>query len=190
METQRPESMNENNIIDLLLRQHVEIRRLFTEVDSAPLDQRSEAFDRLRRFIAVHETAEEEIVHPVARRKGDARSTIVDVRLQEENEAKKVLAELERLGPDSSEFPELFSNLRRSVLAHAEHDELEEFPSLRESLDDTRSKGMAAAVKAAEAMAPTHPHAGVESAPANILVGPFASMMDRTRDVLRKAMGD
>jgi hypothetical protein len=49
---------------------------------------------------------------------------------------------------------------------------------------------MAAAVKAAEAMAPTHPHAGVESAAANLLVGPFAAMMDRTRDVLRKATGD
>ncbi len=190
MAAERPETMDENNIIDLLLRQHVEIRRLFLEVDSAPLDQRADAFDRLRRFLAVHETAEEEIVHPIARRKDEAISQIVDARLQEENEAKKTLEALESLGPESPEFPELFSVLRRSVLAHAEHEEREEFPTLRESLDETRSRGMAAAVKAAEAMAPTHPHAGVESATANILVGPFVSMMDRTRDVLRRATRD
>lgn len=189
METQRPETMDEKDVIELLLRQHVEIRRLINEVGDAPADQRAEAFDRLRRFLAVHETAEEEIVHPIARRQGENLEQIVDTRLQEENEAKQVLQELERFGPDSIEFPALFSRLRQSVLTHAEHEEREEFPTLRESLDATRSQGMAAAVKAAEAMAPTHPHAGVESAAQNILVGPFAAMMDRTRDVLRKASG-
>jgi hypothetical protein len=47
-------------------------------------------------------------------------------------------------------------------------------------------RGMAAAVKAAEALAPAHPHPGVESPTANMLVGPFAAMMDRTRDVIRQ----
>jgi hypothetical protein len=43
---------------------------------------------------------------------------------------------------------------------------------------------MKKAAKFAEAVAPTRPHAGIESAATNILVGPFASMMDRTRDAL------
>ena len=46
-----------------------------------------------------------------------------------------------------------------------------------------------AGVKAAEAMAPTHPHPGVESAAKNILVGTPIAMMDRVRDTIRKAMG-
>lgn len=48
-------------------------------------------------MLAVHETAEEEIVHPAARRALPDGEAIVKARLQEENEAKKALAELERL---------------------------------------------------------------------------------------------
>jgi hypothetical protein len=43
---------------------------------------------------------------------------------------------------------------------------------------------MRRAVEVAEATAPTHPHPGVESAPANMLAGPFASMLDRARDMI------
>lgn len=49
---------------------------------------------------------------------------------------------------------------------------------------------MAEAVKAAESMAPTRPHPGVESGAANIALGPVAALMDRTRDTVRKAMGE
>jgi hypothetical protein len=43
--------------------------------------------------------------------------------------------------------------------------------------------------EAAEAIAPTHPHPGVETSTKNVLVGPFAAVADRTKDVVRKAMG-
>jgi hypothetical protein len=48
---------------------------------------------------------------------------------------------------------------------------------------------MSAAIKAAEAIAPTHPHPGVETGTENVLAGPFAAVADRTKDVVRKAMG-
>ncbi|WP_248966314.1 hypothetical protein [Sphaerisporangium perillae] len=41
----------------------------------------------------------------------------------------------------------------------------------------------------AEAMAPTHPHPGVEPATKNLLIGTPVAMMDRARDVIRQAMG-
>ncbi len=47
---------------------------------------------------------------------------------------------------------------------------------------------MAGAVLAAEAIAPTRPHAGVESAKANFALGPFASMLDRARDLIKQAV--
>jgi hypothetical protein len=43
---------------------------------------------------------------------------------------------------------------------------------------------MQRAVNFMESVAPTRPHPGVESATANLLVGPFASMLDRARDAL------
>lgn len=187
--SERPESMPENNVIDLLLRQHQEIRRLFGEVQNATGETRVAAFDRPRRLLAVHETAEEEVVHPYARRTLEGGGEIIDARLTEENEAKTMLAELEDIGPDGPEFGQKLAELRTAVLDHAEHEEKDEFPYIAKEATEQQLKGMAAAVKAAAAMAPTHPHPGVESPTANLLTGPFAGMMDRTRDVVRKAMG-
>jgi hypothetical protein len=47
---------------------------------------------------------------------------------------------------------------------------------------------MRKAVKLAESVAPTRPHAGIESGLGNALVGPFASMLDRARDALSGKM--
>ena len=185
--TRRPETMSETDAVELLIHQHEEIRRLFQEVDKKKGAQRAEAFERLSRFLAVHETAEEEVVHPVARRSLDNGDKVIDARLEEENEGKKMLQALEKMGPSAQGFDVLFAEFRRAVLEHAEHEEREEFPELR-THSAAESKVMSAAIKAAEAIAPTHPHPGVETGTKNLLAGPFAAVADRTKDVVRKAM--
>lgn len=186
--TKRAETMPETDAVELLIHQHEEIRRLLQEVDDKKGDQRAEAFERLRRLLAVHETAEEEVVHPVARRSLKNGDMVIDARLEEENEGKKMLQALEKMGPSTQGFDALFAEFRKAVLQHAEHEEREEFPELR-TRSTQQLRVMAVAIKAAEATAPTHPHPGVETATKNMLVGPFAAVADRTRDVIRKAMG-
>ena len=51
------------DVIELLERQHEEVRRLFREVQQASGEDRAEAFGCLVRLLAVHETAEEMVVH-------------------------------------------------------------------------------------------------------------------------------
>jgi hypothetical protein len=99
-----------------------------------------------------------------------------------------MLQALEKMGPSAQGFDALFAEFRRAVLEHAEHEEREEFPELR-THSAAELKVMSAAIKAAEAIAPTHPHPGVETGTENVLVGPFAAVTDRTKDVVRKAMG-
>ena len=184
----RPETMPENDVVELLRHQHQEIRRLFAEVESSTGPERRDAFDRLRRFLAVHETAEEEVVHPLARRAVPGGEQMVADRLQEENEAKRILQELERMDPLTDGFLLALTQLRDAVLTHADREEREEFPHLEDAHGARQRQVMGLAVKAAEAMAPTHPHPGVESAKANVLAGPYVAMMDRTRDVIRQAL--
>jgi hemerythrin superfamily protein len=175
------------DVIELLQRQHREIKGLFSKVEMSTGEQRREAFERLVHLLAVHETAEEEVVHPAAREAGA--EVAVQARLREEHDAKEVLRQLDRIGPDAEHFPEAFRQLRQDVAEHAEREEREEFPALRDRHDRDRLKSMAAAVRAAEAVAPTHPHPGVESGTANATVGMFAAVADRARDAVRKAMG-
>jgi hypothetical protein len=42
-------------------------------------------------------------------------------------------------------------------------------------------------VRAAEALAPTRPHPGTESAKANLVAGPVLAIADRARDLIREA---
>ncbi|GII00214.1 hemerythrin domain-containing protein [Planobispora takensis] len=185
----RPEAMEENDVVDLLLAQHSMIRDMFDEVEKASAAERPEAFQRLVRLLAVHETAEEEIVHPYARKKLDGGDAVVDDRLAEEHEAKQLLMKMDQAGPEDPQFTENLLLLRAAVEAHARSEERYEFQKLRAYASDAERRAMAAGVKAAEAMAPTHPHPGTESATKNLLIGTPVAMMDRARDVIRQAMG-
>lgn len=186
MSDRRPETMPETDVVDLILHQHSMIRDLFGEVESASGDGRREAFDRLVRLLAVHETAEEEVVHPLARRSIPEGGAVVDDRLHEEHEAKEALSRLEKLGPDSPEFVPLLRELRDDVLLHARSEERYELFWIRQRCSAAELRAAAAAVKAAEAIAPTHPHPGVESAAANLVVGTPTAIVDRVRDAIRK----
>jgi hemerythrin superfamily protein len=187
---QARQAAEQADVVDLLMAQHSLIRDLFEEVKTTRGQAQEEAFHRLRRMLAVHETAEEEVVHPAARRElegGD--DGLVDDRLAEEHEAKKMLGELESLRPGEPDFLELLDKLRMAVLAHARSEERYEFMKLRENTEPATLRSMAAAVKAAETFAPTHPHAGVESATANLAAGPIAAVIDRVKDAVRGTSG-
>ena len=183
-----PDSDQPLDVVDLLIAQHQRIRGLFDAVENGSAETRQARFEELRRFLAVHETAEEMVVHPRAREAGDGDS-VVDARLKEENAAKKVLSDLDGMKVDDPSFAMGFARLRTAVLAHAENEEREEFPGLREHTDAKTLQKMAQAVRAAEALAPTHPHPGVESLTANLMVGPVAAVVDRARDAVRAVMG-
>jgi hemerythrin superfamily protein len=178
-----------DDVVAFLKQEHNRIKELFAEtLNARDKGKREKAFNELRALLAVHETAEEMVVHPAARRELKSGDKIVDARLEEEHEAKEQLSKIEGMELGSDEFIEALTELQKAVLEHANHEESEEFSKLGRQLDQDDLKKMANAFRAAEAIAPTHPHPGVESPIANFAVGPFASMLDRARDALHAAV--
>ncbi|MFD9404780.1 hemerythrin domain-containing protein [Streptomyces sp. NPDC060011] len=177
----------DDDVVALLMRQHGDIRNLFDEVEASKGDARQDAFHRLVRLLAVHETAEEEVVHPFVRRNVEGGNDIVDARLGEEHAAKETLSALDDTDTRDPKFMPQFLSLRADVEEHARAEERYEFIHIRRSTNATALAALAKGVKAAEATAPTRPHPGVESAAANVALGPVAALMDRTRDAIRKA---
>src|SRR3954462_11879618 len=108
---------------ELLRGQHQVVKKMFQQMDELQGSDRDDLFDCLRATLAVHETAEEEIVHPRARRIGETAAQVVNARLREEDEAKKQLARLEKTGVGGDDFEELFRSFRAAVLDHAEAEE-------------------------------------------------------------------
>lgn len=167
----------------LLRQRHHEIEDLFTRTLAASGEERAELFDCLRATLAVHETTEEVFVHPLARRAGPDGERIVEARLAEEREATKVLADLEKLGPNGDQFGTRLTMFQRAVQAHAEKEELELFPLIDADCSQKDLTDLADAILAGEQLAPTHahPHAG-QNPIALMLAGPFIAMVDKSRD--------
>jgi hypothetical protein len=177
------------DVVNFLVGQHNLIKDMFDDVLSASSDHaRQKAFIALRQLLAVHETAEEMIVHPRARGELSGGDAIVDARLQEEHDAKAQLQELEKMDIGCADFLNTLKEFQLAVTNHADLEETEEFSQLQREMSAEDLKRMASAVRAAEAIAPTRPHPGVESAKANLAAGPFASMLDRARDAIHSAL--
>jgi len=179
----------EGDVIRILLEQHARIRELFDDVSSADGEHKQHAFDELRALLAVHETAEEMVVRPVT--KGtDGGEQVADARNHEESEANEVLKELEKMDVDSTEFDTRLAGFQKAVSEHAEAEEREEFPQILASCDEDKRASMGKQLKAAEGIAPTHPHPSAAGSPAaQYTVGPMASLVDRTRDAIGKVTG-
>ncbi len=180
------EAGSAEDVVEFLLRQHREAEQLFARLEQADGEGRKEPFEQLVRLLAVHETAEEEVVYPAIRTAVEEGDRLADARTAEEDEAKKALSDLEKTGVDGAEFPERLQTVKGLVLTHARNEEQEIFPRLRQSQTPEQLETMAKAVRAAEAVAPTHPHPhGPESAVGNVVVGPFVGLVDRVRDAIR-----
>jgi hemerythrin superfamily protein len=176
----------DRDVVDLLLEQHDEIKSLFGQVQQAQGAVKQELFQDLVRLLAVHESAEETVVHPVARRTLDDGDQEVQRRLDEEDRAKKELAALYDLGVAHPDFDRRLQAFAAEVTEHATREEAEEFLRLRGTVQADRLRTMAGALRAAEKAAPTRPHPGApESAVGNVLAGPPMAVFDRVRDAVR-----
>jgi hemerythrin superfamily protein len=175
------------DLLDEVLEDHDEIKKLFAKVEASTGDAKRDAFEDLVRKLAVHETAEQEVVHPLLRNAGG--EEIVEKRLTEEKEGEKMLAELLKMGTGDPTFDRTFATLRGAVLEHADHEQEQEHPKIREKVDEERLRKLAKVFRTAELAAPTRPHPlGPTSAAGNLAVGPVVAIMDRARDAVREAM--
>jgi hemerythrin superfamily protein len=181
--------VHHRDVVDVLQSQHAEIKTLLNRVATAQGGQKRGLFYELVRLLAIHESAEEQIVHPAARKAlGERGDEIVDARLHEEADAKRVLAELYDLGVEHPQFNERLALFAEDVVAHASREETEEFTELRRTVPPEKLQRMSAVFQAAEKIAPTRPHPGTgESEFVNMLAGPPIAVFDKIRDALRRS---
>lgn len=179
-------TLPEGDVIRILLEQHADIRDLFTQVKSTTGAPKEDAFDQLRSLLAVHETAEQMVLRPVT--KQAAGPAMADERNDEEAEANHLLEMLEKMDVHSPDFDTALATFEKAVDDHAESEEKGEFPAVLTSCSRDERQMLGTKIKAAESVAPTHPHPGVEpGSTKQKVVGPFAAIVDRVKDAIAKA---
>jgi hypothetical protein len=132
----------EGDVIDVLLDQHEQIRRTLHEVGTATEEAKAVAFLELETLLYVHETGEQQVVHPFSSTRISPPG-LVDDRLREESATDELLRQLRDLDVHSNDFDTTFQALRDVVLAHMSAEENQEFPRLRSAADADQLLAMA-----------------------------------------------
>jgi hemerythrin superfamily protein len=175
------------DVVELLRRDHHDAQALLSRLDQITDDELEEYFCEVREALVRHEVAEELVVYPAFRRAEPTLEAVAEERIEEQSEAEQRLAELETT-EDAGELRHGLDELRRAVLLHAEHEELEVFPKLAEDLDAAARVELGERYSRALDAAPTHPHPHApDTPPANIVAGPAMAVVDRVRDAMRRA---
>ena len=165
------------------------VRREQSTEAKGPADAKKTAFQELVSELARHETAEEEVLYPAVRRSVDGGDDLADARREEEHKGERLLADLEKRDVGAPDWDASFQELQQAVLAHAEAEETEVFPRLREVTGREDLERMGKVLGLAKKVAPTHPHPNVPtSATAKAIAGPMAKVIDLTRDAIRDAL--
>jgi hypothetical protein len=169
----------ERDVVDRLTEQHDRIEHQFRHTLRVTGDARHTAFGRLARLIAVHETVEEEVVHPLTRR-CDPDGHLADHLLDDEHQISDALADAVRADA-AGEQAETVRALRDMMRAHARQEEHDEFPRLRRVVPADDLRGLSDAVRGAEEAVDD----GDDQS--ELLAGGLPRTADRVRDALRRA---
>jgi Hemerythrin HHE cation binding domain len=170
------------NVIDVLVEQHHQIKDMLLDVAEARGDEKEELFQDIVKVLAVHETAEEHIVHPMARPTvGDS---MVDERLSEEEQIQHALVELYELGTTHAGFDRRVRELADAFGEHAGKEQTEEFAVLREKEDPAELRRMGDAVVAMEAKIMGERARLSEAGRVHGYYGPPVAVFNRAREAL------
>lgn len=109
---------------DLLIADHDKVEALnrqFTQAESPRA--RQQIFDEVRLELLKHTTAEEEVVYPAVRQHVPDGNSMIDHAIDEHNESKDKIAELERLTSNDPTFAAKFAQMIDGVMHHAAEEE-------------------------------------------------------------------
>jgi hemerythrin superfamily protein len=180
--------------IDLLTSDHRKVDALFEEYESlngGEPERKRQLIDEMIHELSVHAAIEEEILYPYLRREVQGGAELADEGIQEHQEIKELLADLERLDPQKEVFDQkvdqLIAQLIADVRHHVEEEETQFFPRLREAASADEIAKLGSLLEAAKKLAPTHPHPKAPTTPpGNVIAGAAAAVMDKARDKLKR----
>lgn len=174
--------------INLTLQDHRHVESLFARYESltGDGDRKRDIVREIIRELSIHAAIEEQFLYPVIRNNLPDGKSLVEEAIQEHQEAKELLDELDGMLPDESGYDERVSSLLRDVRHHVQEEEDELLPKLRSAVSQERLEQVGEAMEAGKRLAPTRPHPHAPTTPPrNIVAGPAAAVVDRVRDRLR-----
>jgi len=177
-----------SDVTSIIENDHREVERLFAAyAAAATTEEKDRLVDEIRLGLAPHAVAEEILVYPALRRVVEDGQEQASHAIDEHQEIKRILSELDKMSSDDPLRDEKVVELQRAVEHHVEEEEGDLLPSLRAAVDPQRLEQMGEMFERMKPLLPTHPHPLVPgTATAQLLAGPLASVADRIRDLVAR----
>lgn len=180
--------------LQLLTTQHREVDARFDRYEGLPADAHDERIEIARQVIedlSRHAGIEEAAFYPTVRDALPDAQDDIDEDLEEHQEAKELLNQLDGADPTSDEYDAVMRELIPAIRHHVDEEENELFPRVREALTADELDELGDTMEQLMKVVPTRPHPHEpKTPPANLLTGPMAGALDRLRDGIRKRSDD
>ena len=121
--------------LELLKQDHQTVKSLFDQIDDTEdAKQRKKLFDQIDTELNIHAHIEETVFYPEMQ-KIDELKEMVEEALEEHQEVKTLLEEMEAIDPENEQFSASLEELMENVEHHVAEEEDEMFPKVREQCD-------------------------------------------------------
>jgi hemerythrin superfamily protein len=177
---------------DVLANDHEQVKRLLSQFEAAPaasgvndslLAARKKMAETLVIEESKHEAVEEMYFWPAVRKLLPDGDKLADKAIGQEQEGKRILAELDRLDADDPQFDLLVGEFIKAARDHIAFEETQVWPGLRDVMTETEAFDLGDSLERGKKTAPTRPHPHTPSSPGvQKAAGPAAAAADRARD--------
>lgn len=132
-----------NKLFELLIKDHRHAEQLMKKISAASPQQRQDPFITLRNELQAHFRIEEKFFYPKLRPITDMKALVEDA-LDEHEEAKDLLARMDKMGVAAKDWQETFTKLEEGIQHHHEDEEQEIFPKCTQFINSQELNDMAA----------------------------------------------
>jgi hemerythrin-like domain-containing protein len=183
------------DVFTVLAKDHQEVKNMLAELAKGPtratgasqnhLALRKKMTQELIIEESKHEALEEMYLWPAVREHLTAGNTLADEATGQEQEAKQVLADLDKLDASDADFEKLLAKFTVAARQHIEFEETQVWPGLRAALTAETAAELGTKIADGKSSAPTRPHPHTPPTPGALkTAGPVAAATDKVRDTI------
>ena len=171
---------------EVLRADHEEVKAMLTRLETWPagsLEERKKLTEQVIIEESKHEALEEQYFWPAVREQGPEGAEVADRAISQEQEAKQVLAELDKLDPPDADFERLLTSFTAAAREHIAFEEDRAWPILRMGISPAQATELGEKIAKGKARAPTRPHPHTPAHEGVLkAAGPVAAATDKLRD--------
>jgi hemerythrin superfamily protein len=169
--------------ITLLVQDHRSVTALWQQARAQ--GPNAALVDEIIRRLSVHDGIEKQVLYPVVRDRVAGGQAMAERSLREHQAVEELLAAVERTDLDSADAMRLLGETMDNVAEHVAEEEAQIFPALEAALDPQELVLLGEQLRAAKAIAPTHPHpASPNEGLAGKVAGLAGAVMDTAKDAV------